>query len=219
MENVPKAEGWTLLDFEGLPIAEGLPSKAAAVHAMLMDDGHDYEIRAEEGGGFRLWLLDRSRHSAGSHRFTESVIFSTKADEVEAEAEIFEKVAAMVDAGRWGGDYRIVIDADRAAELAEDDDEDRRFQGGTGGFLDEIDEELAELGEVDASTASACRNGNRRALALLERINDQIEHARHDRLLWSDLEDRVETTCSYAFGFKSLWYDAVAEAEAGHGTA
>lgn len=123
MEKALKTEGWTLLDFEGIPIEESLPSKAAAVHAMLTDDGYDYEIRAENGGGFRLWTLDRSRHSAGQHRFTGTVIFSLEDDEVKAEAEIFEKVADM--AGEWHGrsGYRIVTDADRAAELAEDEDE------------------------------------------------------------------------------------------------
>lgn len=127
MENALKAEGWTVLNHEGEVIAEGLPSKAAAVHAVLTDDGHDYEIRRDEDGAWWLWLTTVSRNRAGGdHRLQRSMIFSLANDESAAEAEIFAEIA--VTSRWWHGPYsgyEILTDAYRAAglvELAEDEE-------------------------------------------------------------------------------------------------
>ncbi|TPL45338.1 hypothetical protein [Mesorhizobium sp. B2-4-6] len=118
------AETWTVLNFEGIPLAEGLPSWQAAVHQILTDDGHYYEIRAEEGGGWRLWLSDSSRHSVGSRRMVESAFFSAKNDEDEVTTEIFAEVKKQA-ARDWehGSTFRILTDAERSADLAEDEGE------------------------------------------------------------------------------------------------
>jgi hypothetical protein len=125
MTTTTETTGWTVLDFEGIPLAEGLPTRAAAVQAILTDDGYDYEIRrAEDGEGWDLWLTESSQNGAGSHRMQQSAISSLADNEDEAEAEIFEQVADMAWKWHAGGGYRIVTDLQRAIELAEDDEDD-----------------------------------------------------------------------------------------------
>ena len=125
MEKALKTEGWTVLNFEGIPIAEGLPSWQSAVAEILTYDGHDYEIRPEEGSGWCLWGTDNSRNAFGGSRMVKSVFFSLIEDEEDATVAIFCDVAKQATRDWDGrGDYfRILTDTDRAAELAEDEDE------------------------------------------------------------------------------------------------
>lgn len=123
MEKALKTEGWTLLDFEGIPIAEGLPSKAAAVHEMLTYDGRTYAIRWDDDGG-EYWALWLGGHGRRLQR-TGIISIASPLSPDEAEAEIFAEVAAGAEQWNASGGYRILTDADRAAELAEDEDEDQ----------------------------------------------------------------------------------------------
>lgn len=120
MEKALKTTGWTLLDFEGKTLAEGLPTHSAAVVEILTDDGDRFEIRPDEGLGWRLWVTNRPSPLG------KSVFFSLKDDEDEATAEIFAAVAEQAgrDWNGYGKTYRILTDADHAAELAEDDEDD-----------------------------------------------------------------------------------------------
>lgn len=79
---------FTVVDLNsGEKIGGGLTA-ADAAHIVLTDDSREYEIRADEDGGFSLW----SRQQVANKGWTRTGIFSIKDDRTEAEAEIFDKV-------------------------------------------------------------------------------------------------------------------------------
>lgn len=113
---------YTVIDHNGDVLDSGLTT-TQAMHAILTDDGHQYEIRPEEDGdGFRLWTSTYSRNSTAWSGLKESVVYSLKTDADEAELEIAEKVIA---AG-WPRKPEAMTDESHAAmmaELATDEDE------------------------------------------------------------------------------------------------
>lgn len=106
---------YTVLNRHGDVQAEG-ETLASAAQIVMNYDGNEYEIRAENDGGYRLWVSRHSRNSTAWDGLTSSRIFSLNNDEALATAEIYRKVIQHAD---WWNDQRVVTDADYAAELAE----------------------------------------------------------------------------------------------------
>ena len=105
---------YTITNNSGKVISTGA-TVAELARELLGYDGHEWQIREAEGGGFDLWISNFSRNSACYNGLTRSVIFSIKSDEAEAEADIFQRV---VNSGFWTGlDY--MTDADHARMIAE----------------------------------------------------------------------------------------------------
>jgi len=75
-------------------------SLAEAAHMVMRYDGHEFEIRANEDGGFSLWTTRFSRNSRCYRGLTRSMIYSIEDDKTRAEAEIYQKVIDD-NAGRW----------------------------------------------------------------------------------------------------------------------
>lgn len=105
---------YTIINKSGIVVATDATA-AQVARGLLGHDGHEWEIRRADGGGFDLWISNFSRNSSCFNGLTRSVIFSLKNNETEAEADIFQRV---VDSGFWSGlDY--MSDADYAQMLAE----------------------------------------------------------------------------------------------------
>ncbi|CAB4166086.1 hypothetical protein UFOVP843_9 [uncultured Caudovirales phage] len=65
---------------------------ADAANKLMTYDGHDWEIR-EEDGAYHLYTSQFSRHSSlGGRDLVRSVVSSYAANRASAEAEIFERV-------------------------------------------------------------------------------------------------------------------------------
>lgn len=105
---------YTISNKSGIVVSTGATA-AEVARELLGYDGHEWEIRRADGGGFELWISNFSRNSTCFNGLTRSVIFSIKDDKDEAEADIFARV---VGSGFWTGlDY--MSDADYAQMLAE----------------------------------------------------------------------------------------------------
>ena len=91
---------------------------ADAANAMMTYDGHDWEIR-EEQGAFNLYTSQFSRNSpCGGRDLVRSVISSYAADRATAEVEIFERV---ISEDWWG--LECVTDAEFAQWRAEESED------------------------------------------------------------------------------------------------
>lgn len=106
---------YTIRNRHGDVISRG-EALASAAQLVLGYDGHEFEIRAEKDGGYRLWVSTFSRNSTAYNGLTSSRIFSLHDDEALATAEIYREVIKNAD---WWNDQSVVTDADYAAELAE----------------------------------------------------------------------------------------------------
>lgn len=85
---------YTVIDRNGTVIGESLTA-VEAMHEILTDDGHEYEIRPEEDGeGHRLWTSTYSRNGTAWNGISKSVVFSLEGDAERAEQEIAERVIA-----------------------------------------------------------------------------------------------------------------------------
>jgi hypothetical protein len=72
---------------DGEAIARNLTA-AEVAHIILTDDGHEYEIRPTNDGGFQLW----TRQQVANKPWTKTLVFSFADTLAEAEAEIFWEV-------------------------------------------------------------------------------------------------------------------------------
>lgn len=95
-------------------------SAVEAMHDVLTHDGHDYEIRLRDDGGYDLFVTQFSRNSTlGGRPMVKSVISSYEADEAAATLEIAQKVITA----DWNHSPDVYTDeqyAQMLRELAED---------------------------------------------------------------------------------------------------
>ncbi len=80
---------YTVTDYNGEVIARHLSAYEAA-KTILTDDGRDWEIREENGGGFALW----SCQPVANRPWRQTIVYSAADTREEAEAEIFAEVVA-----------------------------------------------------------------------------------------------------------------------------
>ena len=95
--------------------AEEVSSTYEAAVTILGDDGHDFEIRADETGeGFWLW---RSRFGGGGRKggMVKNLIYSAATSESEAEDEIYAEVVGNAD--RYG--FAVLTEAEYARLMAD----------------------------------------------------------------------------------------------------
>lgn len=86
---------YTVTDCNSGDMIDTACTAAEAMHIILTDDGHQYEIRPEaDGDGFRLWTSTYSRNSTAWNGLTKSTVYSLEVDAEKAEQEIAEKVIA-----------------------------------------------------------------------------------------------------------------------------
>ena len=110
------ATTYTITDHEGSVRERGLGLNEAAI-TVMQNDGHEFEIRAEDDGeGYRLWTSRFSRNSPMGAKLVKSVIFSLAADEDAAAAEIYAEVIANAD---WFMGQTVQTDAAYDAVMAE----------------------------------------------------------------------------------------------------
>lgn len=114
---------YTLLDTTGRAIAHGLSASDAAAE-ILTSDGREYDIRADDTGGYVLW----TRHQVAGLPWTPTIFYSAAENIEEAEADIY---AAVVVAERFCGHPEAVTDdqyiemlTDYMADLDPDTDAD-----------------------------------------------------------------------------------------------
>jgi hypothetical protein len=101
---------YTVIDqCSGEKIYGGLTAEDAA-HIVLTDDGWDFDIREDEGGGFTLWR----RRQVVDRDWRATAIWSFETDRAAAEAEIFEKVINT----RWPRHPEVVTDERYEEQLA-----------------------------------------------------------------------------------------------------
>lgn len=107
---------YTVIDTNGSVIDQSLTA-GEAMHTILIDDGHQYEIRPEEdGNGYRLWTSEYSRNSTlGGRPLTRTFVYSLETDGAAAEREIALKVIAA----RWPRKPEAMTDEAYAGMLAD----------------------------------------------------------------------------------------------------
>ena len=109
----------------GEVIAEGLSLSEAAIE-ILRFDGHDFEVRPLDGGGYGLFVSRGSRNAPGGlgefvHAWRgDRLIMSLAATEADAWQELAEQIVLTA----WPGHPEAVTDEDRAAENTSRGDED-----------------------------------------------------------------------------------------------
>lgn len=106
---------YTVIDQNGSVIDSSLTA-VEAMGVILTDDGHEWDIRAEEDGeGFRLWVSSHSRNSTAWNGIGKSVIYSLEMDREKAKQEIAERVIAA----RWPRMPEAMTDEQHAAMMAD----------------------------------------------------------------------------------------------------
>lgn len=91
---------------------------ADAANAMMTYDGHEWDIR-EEDGAYSLYTSQFSRNGpCGGRDLVRSVVFSYAADRATAEVEIFKRV---ISEDWWK--LTCVTDAEHLAGLAEESED------------------------------------------------------------------------------------------------
>lgn len=106
---------YTIVDTNSDIIRARGATAAEAAAELLSHDGHEYEVRAAEGGGHSLWVSRFSRNSACYDGLTRSVIYSPLDDAAEAEADIYNRVIAS---GHWTNPF-VMTDAEHDAAEAD----------------------------------------------------------------------------------------------------
>lgn len=106
---------YTVTNHDGANEKRGLTFDEAA-HEIMIHDGHKFEIRPEDGGGYRLWTSEFSEHDPLGARLSESVIYSRETDEGAATVEIYAEVLAKA---HWFKGQCVYTDAEYDAILAE----------------------------------------------------------------------------------------------------
>ena len=113
-----RATLYTVLDSNG-SVLDRHCTVAEAAHTVMIEDGHEYEIREGEYKGvrmFELWTSQFSRNSGCYNGLTKSVIFSLNPDRKTAEAEIYREV---IKTAVWWKHCNVQSDEDYDAMLAE----------------------------------------------------------------------------------------------------
>lgn len=106
---------YTVLNRHGDVISDNLTLSEAAAE-VLNYDGNEYEIRAEDQGGYRLWVSRHSRNSTAWNGLTSSRIFSLHDDEALATAEIYRDVIRNAE---WWSECEVLTDEQYAERLSE----------------------------------------------------------------------------------------------------
>lgn len=94
---------YTIVDFEGAPLAHGL-SLADAAHAVMTSDGREWVIELD---GDSYVASGRSRNSVASAWTKFETFRSFKSDPAEAKQEIYEQI---VNTGRMDGHDEAIPD-------------------------------------------------------------------------------------------------------------